>query len=230
MYNLIYGTVPFLAVIIGAVIAVWRPPGEKLVSGMQHLAAGVIFAAVSVEILPSIMRDANPVATLIGGLFGTAMMLGVKGLDNRLRGPIAFLCLIGFDIFLDGAVLGLGFSTTSRAGYLLTIALTIEVLFLGLNVTNELSETWKSKAAIVGITTLVGALLPLGMLAAAPVLFLPAAVITGFLSFGLIALLYLVTEELLTEAHEKPDSPASTAMFFVGFLFLLLLDEIEKFS
>jgi ZIP family zinc transporter len=43
------------------------------------------------------------------------------------------------------------------------------------------------------------------------------------LSFGTVALLYLVTEELLTEAHEQPDTPLLTAMFFVGFLVLLLV-------
>ena len=50
--------------------------------------------------------------------------------------------------------------------------------------------------------------------------------ITGFLSFGLMALLYLVTEELLVEAHEKPDTPLISSMFFVGFLALLTLEEI----
>ncbi|PNB46069.1 transporter, partial [Pseudomonas sp. FW305-130] len=33
-------------------------------------------------------------------------------------------------------------------------------------------------------------------------------------------------EELLVEAHEKPDSPLISAMFFVGFLVLLLIEEI----
>jgi ZIP family zinc transporter len=41
----------------------------------------------------------------------------------------------------------------------------------------------------------------------------------------LIALLYLVTEELLVEAHEVPDRPWVTATFFAGFLVLLLLEE-----
>ncbi|AMR29526.1 hypothetical protein A0257_22135 [Hymenobacter psoromatis] len=43
------------------------------------------------------------------------------------------------------------------------------------------------------------------------------------LSFGLAALLFLVTQELLTEAHEEPESPWLTAMFFLGFLVFLLL-------
>mgnify|MGYP000439235608 CR=1 FL=1 len=44
--------------------------------------------------------------------------------------------------------------------------------------------------------------------------------------FGTAALLYLVTEELLVEAHEKPDTPLISSMFFVGFLALLTLEEM----
>lgn len=43
------------------------------------------------------------------------------------------------------------------------------------------------------------------------------------LSFGLAALLFLVTEELLIEAHENPESPLLIANFFGGFLLFLLL-------
>ena len=68
-------------------------------------------------------------------------------------------------------------------------------------------------------------LLPLGAFLATPVGHLPPDWIVGFLAFGLMALLYLVTEELLVEAHEKPDTPLISAMFFVGFLGLLLIEE-----
>ena len=41
-----------------------------------------------------------------------------------------------------------------------------------------------------------------------------------------MALLYLVTEELLVEAHEGgKETPFAAAMFFAGFLLLLLLEE-----
>ncbi len=49
--------------------------------------------------------------------------------------------------------------------------------------------------------------------------------LTGFFAFGLVALLYLVTEELLVEAHEKPEAPFATAVFFAGFFLLILLHE-----
>lgn len=44
------------------------------------------------------------------------------------------------------------------------------------------------------------------------------------LGFAVAALLYLVTEELLVEAHEVPETPLSTAAFFIGFLMLMLID------
>jgi ZIP family zinc transporter len=43
------------------------------------------------------------------------------------------------------------------------------------------------------------------------------------LSFGLAALLYLVTEELLREAHEEKETAIGTAMFFAGFLLFLVI-------
>jgi ZIP family zinc transporter len=100
------------------------------------------------------------------------------------------------------------------------------VLFLGLTLTNELAETYRSRLRIIVIVSALALLLPIGALAAVPVATLSPVMVAGFLSFGLMALLYLVTEELLVEAHEKPDTPLISSMFFVGFLALLTLEEI----
>ena len=71
-----------------------------------------------------------------------------------------------------------------------------------------------------------GGLVSLMTSSTSPVAALSPVMIAGFLSFGLMALLYLVTEELLVEAHEKPDTPLISSMFFVGFLALLTLEEM----
>ncbi len=226
MPNLLYPLIPVAAVLIGAVFAVWRQPGPKLVSAVQHLAAGVVFAAAASEILPQVKHEGSLWATGIGGTLGVVVMLTVKSLEGRWKGPIGMVSAIGVDIFIDGLVLGLAFLAGEKAGVLLTIALTLEVLFLGLTVTAELGETIRSRAKIVAISVALALLLPIGTLAATPVALLSAPVIAGFLTFGLIALLYLVTEELLVEAHEQPDSPIITAMFFVGFLGLLMIEEL----
>lgn len=53
----------------------------------------------------------------------------------------------------------------------------------------------------------------------------PLAVV---LAFGLAALLYLVTEELLVDVHEVPETMPATATFFAGFLLLLLITMIAE--
>ena len=226
MQAIIFTLIPVAAVLFGALVAVARRPSDAFVSAMQHLAAGVVFSAAAVEILPQVMHEASPAATLIGGAIGIAVMLLLKNLEERSKGPVAMLGAVGIDIFIDGLVLGLAFVAGAKAGLLLTIALTLEVLFLGLTLVTELRESVRSKVRIVAIAAGVALMLPVGAALATPVALLPPIYIAGFLSFGLMALLYLVTEELLVEAHEKPDTPLISSMFFIGFLGLLLIEEL----
>src|SRR3546814_3788078 len=89
MAALKFSLIPMIAIVIGALIAGWRTPGEKLVAAMQHLAAGVVFAAAATEILPLVMHAGSPTATLIGGALGVAVMLGLKAAESRFEGPVA---------------------------------------------------------------------------------------------------------------------------------------------
>jgi ZIP family zinc transporter len=221
-----YTLIPVAAAVIGAAAAVNLRPGPVLVSAIQHFAAGVVFAAAAGEILPDLKHTGSVWATVIGGALGVAAMLGVRTLERRMKGAVGLMAITGIDVLVDGLVLGIAFAAGAKAGILLTVALTIEVLFLGLTVANELGEGGASKWKVVGSTAGLVLLLPLGALLGGPVGSLPAPVQGGFLAFGLIALLYLVTEELLVEAHGTEDRPWVTAMFFAGFLLLLLLDEM----
>lgn len=221
-----YTLIPVAAAILGAAVAVNLRPGPVLVSAVQHFAAGVVFAAAAGEILPDLKHTGSVWAIVLGGGVGIAAMLGVRTLERRLEGPVGLMAVTGIDILVDGLVLGIAFAAGAKAGILLTVALTIEVLFLGLTVANELGEGGGSRWKVVGATAGLVLLLPVGALLGGPVATMPVAVQGGFLAFGLIALLYLVTEELLVEAHETEDRPWVTAMFFTGFLLLLLLEEM----
>ena len=131
---------------------------------------------------------------------------------------------VGIDILIDGLLLGIGFAAGAEEGMLLALALTIEVLSLSLATAVELRQEGQSKARTVGIVAALSALLVLG--AGIGITVLKGAsdnVMELVLSFGLAALLFLVTEELLTEAHEEPESPWLTSTFFLGFLVFLIL-------
>lgn len=222
----IYTLIPVTATVVGAAVSTRFRPGPVLISAVQHFAAGVVFAAAAGEILPEVMHGSAPLATVLGGVLGVGLMLLIKQLEGMVRGPVGLILTVGVDVLVDGLLLGIAFAAGARAGILLTIALTIEVLFLGMTVATELKETVASQLRIVGIVGLIVLALPFGTIMAGSVATLPGPALTGFFSFGLMALLYLVTEELLADAHETPDKPWVAAMFFVGFLLLITLDEL----
>lgn len=221
-----YTLVPLIAVILGATATVLRPPSAGLQSGVQHFAAGVVFAAAASEILPDLKHGNSVWAVVIGGGVGIITMLAIKHYSRRAKGPLAIASVTAIDILIDGLVLGISFAAGARQGLLLTVALTVEVLFLGLTLAAVLTETISSRWRVVALTGAIGLGLPLGALLGGPVGSLPGPVLTGFYAFGLIALLYLVTEELLVEAHETQDTPLITSMFFIGFLLLLIFEEV----
>ena len=108
--HLAYTLIPVSAAIIGAIIAVNINLSPKLVSAIQHFAAGVVFAAAAGEILPDVMHQNSPLATAIGGTLGLGVMLAIKQIESYMKGPVGLLTMVGVDIFIDGMVLGIGFS------------------------------------------------------------------------------------------------------------------------
>lgn len=218
--------IPVLATVAGAWIALIRPPARTTVSAVQHLAAGIVMAAAAAEVLPGLKHAGAYWAVALGGGVGIAAMLAIRWLDKTLKGTTGLLATIALDVLVDGLVLGAAATAGERAGILLTVALTFEVLFLGVSLAPELAQTVRSHWKVLGIVAALLTLLPLGAAGGGLVAALPRFGQDCFLAFALVALLYLVMEELLAEAHEEPDTPLATALFFVGFLGLLILDGI----
>ena len=221
-----YTLIPALATVLGAAVAAVRQPGPAVTSAVQHLAAGVLFAAVAGEILPDLKHQQSPIAVIVGGALGVALMLLVKRLGEKAKGSTGLNATVGIDIQIDGLVLGIGFAAGAKQGLLLTGALTLEVLFLGIAVASKLKQTSGSAGRVVGTVAGLALLLPMGALLGTPIGALPGPYLAGFFAFALVALLYLVTEELLVEAHAVPEQPWTTAMFFIGFLGMLVIEEI----
>ncbi len=216
--------IPVLATLCGAWLALVRPPGQATVSAVQHLAAGVVVAAAAAEVLPGLRHSGAEWAVAFGGGAGILLMLAIRWLDERMQGTTGLLATVGLDVLVDGLVLGAAATAGERAGALLAVALTLEVLFLGLSLAPELAEKFRSRGKVLAVVGAVVLLLPLGAATGGLITALPRFWQDCFLAFALVALLYLVVEELLAEAHQQPDTPLATALFFVGFLGLLILD------
>lgn len=228
---------PAIGVFLGGAVTVIKTPGSALQSAVQHFAAGVIFCVLATELLPDLMHRHMPVWTLLGFSLGVATMLGVKHFfegheekgatssDNSAENSSSMVTAMGIDVALDGLLIGLGFAAGQKQGLLLTIAISLEVFFLGLACSTTLAAKGASRARVLMVPAMLGVLILIGATTGAVVLtVLAPQAVDALLAFGVAALLYLVTEELLVEAHEVTDTPAQTAMFFVGFIVFFLVD------
>ncbi len=194
---------------------------------IQHFAAGVVLAALAVELLPDIGREHAPGLVLAGAFaLGSLFMYGLKLWTARLEhqasaagtagGLGTGLLLATFiDVATDGFIIGAGFAAGGETGTILALGLSVELLFLGLALASEATAGWRiiTISGALGATVLVFSLIGNYLLTGAS-----HAVIGGALAFSAAALLYLVTEELLMEAHEVEEKPISTLVLFSGFL------------
>jgi ZIP family zinc transporter len=228
----VYALFPALAIVVGAVLAAFRPPSPRMRSVFQHAAAGVVFAAVAGEVLPEAKAVHDVPGVIIGFAAGVGVMLVVRKLTEPTEGaagsgesPKGLIVAVGVDLVIDGLLVGIGFAAGSEVGLLVTIALTLEVLFLGLATAAALDRAGVRSSRAIATAMGLGALLIVSAVAGALVLGgLSGAPFAAVLGFGSAALLYLVTEELLVEAHEVPETPMTTAAFFAGFLALLVIE------
>jgi ZIP family zinc transporter len=220
-------TIPAIVALGGGVLAAVWTPSHATRSLIQHFAAGVVLAALAVELLPEIGREHAPGLVLagsfaLGSLFMYILKLWTLRMEHSasLAGNAAnlgtgLLVATFIDVATDGFIIGAGFAAGGETGTILALGLSVELLFLGLALTTGAMAGWRIVAisGALGLTVLAFSFLGNMLLAGAS-----HAVIGGTLAFSAAALLYLVTEELLMEAHEVEEKPISTLVLFGGFL------------
>ena len=218
--------IPAVVVALSGVLTLVWHPSHQARSLIQHFAAGVVIAVLAVEVLPELTREHAPNWVLISSFaFGVFFMYMMKIFSEHLEAKsatsgsegmnIGLISTVFIDAAVDGLIIGAGFAASKETGFILAIGLSVEMLFLGLSLVSNTMKGWR----IVVLTTLLGidmiASILLGsyfLTGASP------AVISSILAFGVAALLYLVTEELLIEAHTVEEKPTSVLWLFSGFL------------
>ena len=224
----IYLSIPIFTVILSSIIFKLVTLDSHSKSIIQYFSAGVVLAALAVELIPELYNTPFKIQLLTGFGIGTTLMLTIQKIFSNNHSPCrkstaSLLIAVAIDVFIDGLLVGISFAISIAKGLVISIALSLELLFLVLSVDATLQKSGKKFLSIllinIGFAILVFAGSALGLT------FLNASKSTIVLitSFGAAALLYLVAEELLKEAHEEKVTTTSTAMFFLGFLIILLL-------
>ena len=231
-HALLLMAVPALVALAGGVLAAVWSPSHSTRSMIQHFAAGVVLAALAVEVLPEIGRE-HPTPWHVIAAFGAGslFMYGLKLWTMRLEhaaeqraaqsgsavadASTGLLLATFIDVAMDGFIIGAGFAAGGETGMVLALGLSVELLFLGMALVSDALRGWRivAIAGALGVTVLAGALIGHALLAG-----VSGDTIATVLAFSAAALLYLVTEELLMEAHEVEEKPFFTLVLFGGFL------------
>ena len=221
--------IPALVAVAGGFLSLVWHPSHQMRSLIQHFAAGVVLVALAVELLPEIGREhAQPWVLIAAFAAGSLFMFGMKLLTDKLEAgshaagqeaktalPIGLLVATLIDIATDGFIIGAGFASGGETGLILALGLSVELLFLGLALMSDALRGWKMIAltCLLGVEVFVFAVLGKWLLAG-----VSHDVLGAVLAASAAALLYLVTEELLMEAHEVEEKNYAVLVLFAGFL------------
>ena len=228
-------SMPAVVLLLGGVLALFWSPSKTLIGLIQHLAAGIILAALTIEVFPEMRRGATEQAGLIISFaVGVMFMYGVKLMGNHLeargqsktalqRFNYGLIITVFIDAALDGLTIGAGFAAGDKVGFALALGLSVEMLFLSMSMISDTINgariLWLSAGLSLAIS--ICAVLGYYILSASSTTAIAIA-----LAFSAAALLYLVTEELLIEAHEQEEKSYSMLVLFAGFILFWVISLI----
>lgn len=237
MFNkiIIFSLLPVISMVGGGALTVFLKPGPGFRSSVLHFASGVVISIIAVELLPAIMKQHLPFHVVGGFAAGISLMFLVEQITKKSLSiskagaeekglSKSMLIILGIDIVLDAMLLGTGFAAGEEEGTLLAVALAIEILALGLVLTNELLDGGVIRKKI--FLTLFGAgflFLVIAVTGSFLFRYLQGPALELLLSFGMAALLYLAVEELLNETSLIPEKSYMTLSFFVGFILFVMI-------
>lgn len=123
--------------------------------------------------------------------------------------------------------MGVAFSVMESSGILLTIAICFEVLFLDFTFSVTFANNGMKRSSIIILIFAMSSLLLIGGTLGYWILgMLEPTWQVAVMAFGCVALLYLVTEELLVEAHKTTETTMGPLLLFLGFGAMLVASMI----
>jgi|MDTC01.2.fsa_nt_gb ZIP family zinc transporter len=217
----------------GLSVRLWRPSTSTL-AAVGHFTAGLVLGAVAIELCPTLVEGDSFIAVVLGFSLGALFMLAIGHITRHAESSsdssdssAGLLFAVAVDLFVDGLLLGTALIVGLKQGMLIAIALTIEAFFLCLATSESLRARKATPGKIFAAAFMLATLLAVGVVSG----HFFSAQLTGAtqaatLAFATAALLYLVVEELLVEAHREKDRRLTPGLFFAGFLLIFIMQRV----
>ncbi len=235
-----------LATGVGAIpIFFTRKISKNLMDILLGFAAGVMLAATSFSlIIPALEAAGGGIKAaaivlggiLIGGIFldkvdtffpDTNLLKGPGKNHDNLRRAWLFAAAITIHNFPEGLAVGVGFGNGDIAnGLSLAIAIGLqnipEGLAVALPLLREGLDSWKVYLIALG----TGLVEPVGGLIGVGLVQIAAPLLPWALAFAAGAMLFVISHEIIPEAHKNSASKASTHALLIGFVIMMFLDNV----
>lgn len=147
--------------------------------------------------------------------------------------PLGLMIPVIVDCMVDGLLMGTSLAVSTRAGAILGVSNGIEMAFLGLAVSVRVQKCTGSSVFVRYACLIAPPLMMLGAALLGAYIGLAARshaiTFVSFISFGIVALLYLVVNELLVEAREamnEKDTWLASTILFLGVYCVVVVDLI----
>ena len=211
-------------------------PGKRFRGVVAHLVGGLVLGIAAADLMPAASNSAHPLALAIGFCLGFSLLLVINAVledpddssEHRRPRPMLLLMLpFLVDSLIDGLVVGIS-SKAAEQQWVIPVAVALEMGLATLGLGTLLGRgagRWRSRVsgALMAVTYVIGLSVSLVITNG-----LQGPALTGTLAFGTAALIYLVVEEVMKEAHARgeDDSGVVNVAFFIGLLCIWLLDSV----
>ena len=227
--------------VVGGLLGSRFRPGRRLRGIVAHLVGGLVLGIAAADLMPAASDSGHPLALAIGFCLGFSLLIVINAVlddpddadqvmdtSDRPR-PMALLMLpFLVDSSIDGLVVGIS-SEAAQQGWVIPVAVALEMGLATLGLGTLLGRgagRWRSMMAggLMAGTDRIGLTIR-GRLTNG----LQGPPLTATLAFGTAALIYLVVEEVMKEAHTRgeDDSSVVNVAFFLGLLCIWLLDSVS---
>ena len=222
--------------VLGGLLGSRLRPGKRFRAVVAHLVGGLVLGIAAADLMPAASDSGHPLALAIGFCLGFSLLLVINAVledpdDNSVQSrprPMLLLMLpFLIDSLIDGLVVGIS-SKAAGQQWVIPVAVALEMGLATLGLGTLLGRgagRWQSRVsgALMAFTYVIGLSVSLVITNG-----LQGPALTGTLAFGTAALIYLVVEEVMKEAHARgeDDSGVVNVAFFIGLLCIWLLDSV----
>lgn len=211
-----YGFLAGLATTLGAfTVLFFGQPGRKRISFYLGLAAGVMLAVISFDLIPTALKLGSWWDTALGLLAGgfllwllDRLLMQIFKNSNHLQGSfrrLGFLIAVGIALhdLPEGIAIAIGYSAADKLGPVIAIAIGLHNIPEGMSIAAPLSVSGMRPIFIILVTLAVSLITPLGTALGILLTQLSPANYAVLLGLAAGCMLYLVVAELLPESRRS---------------------------